>query len=86
MGLGILGVGSAGAFCLSPSRTWYSLSTFIAMVGAVLLIRPACVFRPDGGLYGFGCGPDRSVFSFSVLTSFAAVVSSFGFALRDLMA
>lgn len=74
-----------GRFRLSASRTWYSLSLFVSIVGAVVLIRPGFVFRPDGTLYDFGCGPERSVFSFGVVTSFAAVVSSFLFALKDLV-
>ena len=74
-----------GAFRLTASRTWYSLALFVTLVGGVVLVRPDFVFRPDGSMYDFGCGADRSIFSFGVVTSFAAIASSFIFAMRDLV-
>lgn len=75
----------SGAMRLTISRTWYSLSLFSAIVGAVVLTRPPSVFRPDGTLMEFGPGADQSVFSFGVVTSCAAVLSAFVFAMRDML-
>lgn len=77
-------VDASGEFRLTASRTWYSMSLFIAIVGGLILVRPGFAFKEDGTLYEFGIGPDRSVFSFGVLTSMAAVVSGFAFSLRDM--
>jgi hypothetical protein len=62
------------------------MSLFVAIVGGVVLFRPAFVYKPDGTLYDFGCGPDKSVFSFGVITSIAAIISSFIFSIKDLFA
>ena len=59
---------------------------FAVAVAAVVFCKPACVFRPDGSMYEFGLGADRSVFSFGVVVAFIAIVSAFMFAISDLVA
>ena len=70
----------------SSARTWYGLVLFAVAVAAVVFCKPACVFRPDGSMYEFGLGADRSVFSFGVVVAFIAIVSAFMFAISDLVA
>nr|WRJ69699.1 hypothetical protein TetV2_00250 [Oceanusvirus sp.] len=69
----------------SSARTWYSLALFAVAISAVAYVKPAFVYREDGTMYEFGLGPDKSVFSFGVVVSVAAIVSAFLFAIGDLM-
>ena len=75
-------VGGGGV--LSPGRTWYAIVMYCAIMGAVLAVRPASVFHPDGEPRDFGSGPGRSVFSLGTVTAASAFVSSFAFATADL--
>lgn len=67
------------------SRTWYSLVLFALCVGAVMYAKPRFVYREDGSMYEFGLGPDKSVFSFGVVVAAIALLSSFVFALGDMI-
>ncbi len=68
----------------SPARTWYSTALYGMFVFIVIATKPKCAFYKDGTIRDFGMGKDRSVFSFGVLTSVAAIVSSVTFAVLDL--
>jgi hypothetical protein len=59
---------------------------FAAVVGAAWVVRPRCMFHEDGSLRRFGAGPDESVFSFGVLVAVTAILSSYAFAMGDLVA
>lgn len=67
------------------SRTWYSLVLFALCVGAVMYAKPRFVYREDGSMYEFGLGPDKSVFSFGVVVAAIALLSSFVFAMGDMI-
>jgi hypothetical protein len=73
-----------GGGILSPSRTWYAIIMYCAIMGAVLAAKPAAVFHPGGEPRDFGSGPGRSVFSLGTVTAVSAFVSSFTFATADL--
>jgi hypothetical protein len=69
---------------LSPPRTSYAVAIYTLVMSAVVVTQPAFAFRPDGGLYDFGCGEGRSVFSFGVLSTGTALAASFLMAFADL--
>ena len=66
-------------------RTWYAMILFGFGVACLLYVKPRFMFREDGSMYDFGSGPDRSVFTFGIAVAALAVVSSFVFAMGDLM-
>ncbi|AUF82245.1 hypothetical protein TetV_153 [Tetraselmis virus 1] len=67
------------------ARTWYSLTLFAVTILAVVFVKPKFIYREDGTLYEFGLGPDKSVFSFGVVVAFIAIISSFMFAIGDMI-
>eukprot|EP00873_Tetraselmis_striata_P033769 jgi/Tetstr1/454033/TSEL_040952.t1 len=70
----------------ASTRTWYSLILFGSGVALLLYMKPSLMFREDGSMYDFGTGHDRSVFTFGTAVAAMAVVSSFVFAMGDLLA
>jgi hypothetical protein len=71
-------------YMTSPARTWYSTALYGMLIFIVLATKPKFAFHTDGTIRDFGMGTDRSVFSFGVLTSVSAILSSVTFAALDL--
>lgn len=69
----------------TSARTWYALILFGFGVSCLLIFKPKFMFREDGSMYEFGTGNDRSVFTFGAAVAALAVVSSFVFAMGDLV-
>jgi hypothetical protein len=75
-----------GGGFMSPPRTWYAVVAYCAIVGAIIAIRPAVAFMPDGTPRQFGTGPGQSLLSLGTLTSGAAILSGAVFATADAVA
>ena len=67
---------------LAP-RVLYSLALYSLVMATLVVARPAAVFEPDGRPRRFGTGPGDTLVSLGVVSSAAACVSTFAFALVD---
>lgn len=67
----------------SAGRTWLGVSLYASGVAGLLLARPSCAFRADGGLTDFGCGDGRTVASFGAACCAMAVAAGFAASLWD---
>jgi hypothetical protein len=69
----------------STWRLFYALVFLGLGCAALFLAKPKFAFRPDGSLYDFGTGHDKSVFSLGVCVAAIAIVSLFLLGVVDLV-
>ena len=69
----------------TSARTWFSLALFGVGVAVVAVAKPRLMFREDGSMYEFGTGHGKSVFTFGTAVAAIAVLSSFAFAMADVV-
>ena len=68
----------------STWRLFYALVFLGFGCAALFLAKPGFAFRPDGSLYEFGTGHDKSVFSLGTCVAAIAIISLFLLGVADL--
>lgn len=69
----------------SGARTWYAVAMFAIGITALLYFKPRFMFREDGTMIPFGVGEGKTVFSFGVAVIVLSILSSFVFAMADMI-
>lgn len=67
------------------SRVIYSVVFFILLIILLYMSKSSIFFEKDGELKTFGLGPDRTLFSFGIITVVIAIASFYLFCIIDLI-
>ena len=67
------------------SRVIYSIVFFILLIILLYMSKSSIMFEQNGELKVFGLGPDKTLFSFGIITTIIAILSFYLFCVIDLI-
>lgn len=69
-----------------PTRVSLAILFYCLVMGAVVVYRPAALFREDGSPHQFGAGQDKTVFDLGTVAGGTAILSFALFTMVDIIA